>query len=331
MSTRVVRALWGVAALGMLLGSNGCALRINLTTTPYIAAANAPVQFDLSITNDSACPADEIVAVLVPFIPADELVFEGDEDIAELLEALFEAVCTGQSFEIGDLSCRFVGNQIVCELDEASTTPDSSQGSVATADGPLITCRREGGTITCEAPAVQDIIDGNPAALQTLNCAPDNVPPFGDVILCSSPLLAPGEAAENDLTLNAPGQSGLYRSFLFAIAIERNVCISGANAGQPCNSSLLDCGGLNLCAPGVCVDNNTGASSNGCNSNANCTMSQTCVNCVNSLDTILPFACSQTIVGRHAPATSYSGMAAAATALLAMGWFGLARLRRRDT
>jgi hypothetical protein len=317
-----------ILVLSLCFGS-GCGLIVELTTTPAVVDPGGDVDFAIKLTNPSRCPAAFISANLQPFVPAEEIVVEGDDELVDIIQALIFGACTGGELTFPDgVTCRLEGLTIVCEAEDAFSTPgDSGTATVSSPAGVLLNCERQGSRFTCtRGPASAGTTAASTFSQATLACGPG----MGTSIECGLTSLAGGEMATANFTLPAPGMQGIYFNILFASANVGLVCADGTNAGSPCLSAM-DCPGgtMNNCVSGVCVDDTSGAAGVGCNPEMPaCPSGDTCISCSEGIGEFatFPFACSQTqvLLSHKAPTLAPWGWAAMLVAV-----FGVEVVRRR--
>jgi hypothetical protein len=92
--------------LALCLASCGL-VGVELTSSPQTVRRGDPVTFNIKLTNHSACPVEQAVAVLIPFIPLSQFNAELDPSqlgpdappeivqFFELLRAFFDVLCAG--------------------------------------------------------------------------------------------------------------------------------------------------------------------------------------------------------------------------------------------
>ncbi len=319
---RIVSCLVTALCLPLL---GGCGLILELTSTPQQVAPGGAVELGIKVTNPSQCPFGDVDVTLLPFIPVEEILIEGDdEDLENLVAEILTAACTGGSFELPDgVECRIEDNDIVCEFPPDEGAAHSAEGvTVRSPTGTLLACERDGSRLICARPA--DDGEAGQAALAPmgLTCGPE----MGGEINCSMPGIAPGAMATTSVSLAAPTALGTYYSMLLGGAFDRGIC---KNTGTPCGGDS-DCpgGAMGVCGLGICIDDQTQALGVGCDSDAECPQDSSCVICEpdNGLPP-LPFACAQTVVqAPTAPAPALSPWAAAAAVLVLLA---VAYYRRR--
>lgn len=98
-----------ILAIAVLAGATaigGCGVvTVQMTSTPDIVRSGDPVTFDITLTNQSPCPVENTVAILIPFIPQWELDAEftgipadAPPEILEFIQALrdfLDELCAG--------------------------------------------------------------------------------------------------------------------------------------------------------------------------------------------------------------------------------------------
>jgi len=309
-----------VTIAACLCFGSGCGLVVKLTSTPKFVAPGGTVHHNIKLTNPSKCPALAIDAELTPFVPAEDIVVQGDDMIVAFIQALIFGTCTGGELVLPDgVVCRLEELTIICEMESLRTGPDTSgSATVSSSAGVFFTCERDGSQIRCErGPA--STTAGSTFATQALTC----VPGMGGSYDCTLASLPGGDMATATIDLPAPTTAGLFFNILFGQAVVGRVCADGTNAGKAC-ASVLDCpgGSINNCLSGVCVDDTTGAAGVGCNPDTPaCPMGQTCTSCDEGIEELtFPFSCSQTQVVQPtvSPAVSTWGWVAMLFAILAL-------------
>lgn len=327
MSTRGVMhwVVLGLFALG------GCAIDVDLVSTPSSTMVGTPVDFDISVRNRTTCPVGGVVALLFPFIPKDQFINQiEDEGLRESLSQFVDAFCTGADIEPPDgsgVDCRLVDGEIFCEIDVAEAPGAVAETAVATTSaGDAVTCSSDGQKITCRFPrAMVDMAQQANAAMSpgALQCATGS-----NIAACAALLLDPNETKSNQVQLIAD-RPGILRNWIISFAtVNEGVCIAGAVRRRPCEEDS-DCTGLgNSCGTGICV----GGSDEGfgCDSGADCD-SGTCDPCevANDGQVLSGVACTTTIATTTAPAPLVSawGLLAVVACLLGLGAVTMRRLR----
>ncbi len=320
-------------ALGMF-ALGGCAIDVDLVSTPSSTLVGTPVDFDISVRNRTTCPVGGVVALLFPFIPKDQFISQiEDENLRDALSQFVDAFCTGADIVPPDGSgadCRLVDGEIFCEINPDATLPALPEVAVATTPaGDAVTCASDGQKITCRFPrAIVDIATAqqanaamSPGALQ---CATGS-----NIAACAALLLDPDETKTNQVQLIAD-RPGILRNWVVSFATVRGgVCIAGALRRKPCDDDS-DCTGTgNSCGTGICVGG--GDDGFGCDSGADC-LSGVCTACGEADDgqVLSGVACTTTIgtTTAAAPLVSAWGLLAVAACLLSLGAVTLRRLRR---
>lgn len=319
-----------VAGAMMILAlafASGCAVEVTVTG-PETASPGSPVQMTLGFQNRNFCPVGEVVGVFFPFISIDELEVEGEGELADLVLALFTAVCRQTDIDLPDIDCRIVEGQLECDPPSGGlSTPGGEGVTVSGPGGSILACqRREDGGLRCRLPLATTLPSVVAAPLQTISCSPPSPS------LCTGSL-ASGGSVSHVFDLHAPLPLGEYFSIGLAFSTtDLGVCIDGDNAGEPCDDDL-DCANATLgCGTGICVDDETAEVGSGCNDTGDCDAGETCIDCAGLSGDPLGFiGCqvTQVVPGSvlPAPAASPLGLLAAVLSALAVAFFGLRRAR----
>lgn len=350
-------------ALSASLLANGCTFDVKLGATPDTVQIGQPVNFDVTVTNNSNCPVGVPVAILIPFVPKDHLISKiDDDDFREFLSEAVDDFCTeGDLFEPppgAEASCDFADGDLVCTMSGFGDIPLAPQANVAVNGGSKeqeVSCESDGGTITCRVPralvemAQEAGEQPQEGILDTLGCFEE-----GPIVICVGLALPPGGSATGNVEL-VIDEPGVYRNWVVAFpTVNDGVCSGGQFIQQPfvpCESgapSLENClfGGLGECLGGICVgDDDDDAAPNifgdddddvgfGCNNflgqgaGAGLTTCD-CEECDDGLG--VDIACTTVTASFSAPAPAMStlGLAAMALALFAVAAAGLRRVRRQ--
>lgn len=314
-----------VAIVGIALClalTSGCGLVLELTATPNRVAPGGTVEFGIRATNPSQCPFGDVDLLLIPFVTIDDLEVHGDEELVDFFQ-LFIGFCNGQGVP-EDVECRFEDEELICDLViDSAAQSGSGTGVVRSPAGPLLVCEREGGRVACRRPSADDGELGGAALFPLgLSCVP-----AAGAINCVAPLIQPGATLDTNVLLSAPTTHGSYYSLLIGGAWERGIC---KDTGETCSSGT-DCPGgtEDMCAPGICIDGQTGAQGLGCEDNSECPTGSACVICTPDNGVApLPVTCVATQVQpptAAAPTLSPWAIAAAVLMLIAQAYY----LRRR--
>lgn len=311
------------AALAMLAIA-GCAIDVDLASSPDAVDVGQPVTFDVSVRNRATCPVGGVVAVLVPFIPRDFFISQiADPELRAALSAFVDAFCSGMDVEPPDGAgdCRIENGELICDIIPAMSLPGPlPEAAVATTDGgEPVTCGSDGTRITCRFPsavlaqAQQASAEASPGMLQCQAGAA--------IAACGALLLDPNETKSAQVALDVP-RAGVLRNWVVAFATVRGgVCTGGALARRPCDDDG-DCTGMtNLCADGMCSGGDRDGY--GCEMDSDCP-DCSCVECTVPDDgqLLTGVACTTTASAlTGAPAMSpYALLLLAATLGLIGGW-----------
>jgi hypothetical protein len=368
-----LRRRYGTADIGRVLGvtllvlASGCAvLDVDLTTTPDIARPGDPVTFDVTLTNRSSCPLETSVAIIIPFIQAENFLTEffgasrsrvpEIEGLFELLESFFDELCSGgdpapPTVPAVTSSCDMTSDAVVCQLSMPLPQHAGGTGSASFAGlGDSLQCELSDGTLRCQlriplaAPgAPADAV--NNAIVPALTCVrieevddPLLEAEFaGTDALCflgSLPDvdgLGPNAMANGQIVLPARG-AGRVRNLVIAIGDNEDdmgVCKDGsADEGQPCDlESMTDCPGSS-CGEGICE----GGGNDGLGCDTSTAMMDcpggSCVECDDlAEDSFLPIDCTEMIISAQPAPVMSTWMLAGLAVVLAL--FGTLWLRRR--
>ncbi|MDX2169377.1 MAG: hypothetical protein SF182_20065 [Deltaproteobacteria bacterium] len=255
--TSLVAASLGVALLA------GCGIDVDIETSPKVVAG-AVSSYDITLTNNSACPltsltTDPIDFAFLPFVPAATV---EESQILSLVCGLSPVPPPAQSTALAGIG-EIPWDQARAELAHAAAAAAATQCS--------------GMGVTCE-PASEGTIEG--------------------AICDTGAPIAPGGSLSLTCQATAPFNNGPFYSIALSLLIADGVCKAGtAEAGQACNDDG-DCGMTGVCGDGICDGGmNDG---NGCDSAGDCT-GGTCVDCGDNAG--IGFACAQQ-VGTAAAAPS---------------------------
>lgn len=233
------------AGLGIIVGSlaflSGCALDVDLESTPDTVQVGAQVSHTIKVTNNSVCPRPASDLEFYPHLtPAEEAML--DEDIQ---------TSTG----MGDLTVA-----ALCEL-ETNGLPGL---------GGEVLDRNE---TAAPGERNRDLASGGAAGAAGLMCQPATDSNNIDFFDCTVDPLAVGAMATIELQVSAD-QVGMFRNVAATFSSQSGVCDGGTRAGQAC-SVEADCpeGG---CDVGMCVGGNTPG--DGCDETTECDGGE-CVNC----------------------------------------------------
>lgn len=321
------RAMQGVAVL-LVSALAGCAIDVDLASSPPVAQVGDPVTFDVSVRNRATCPVGGVVAVLVPFIPRNFFINQiPDPDLRAALSAFVDAFCSGEDVDPPDGAggCRIENGDLICDMIPAISLPPLPATAVADSGGVPITCESDGSKVTCRFPraiieqAQQASSQASPGVLQCV---------AGDAAaVCGALLLDPGETKSAQVVLDVP-RGGPLRNWVVAFpTVQGGVCDGGLLANRPCDDDDDCVGPTNDCQPSICDGGDRDGF--GCASDGDCTGGGDCVECDIPDDGQLlsGVACTDTAAtATAAPAASPWGLA---FAVVLLGAIGLATLRRR--
>jgi hypothetical protein len=320
--------------LAALLALGGCAIDVDLTSTPSAVPLGGTVTFDIAVTNRATCPVGGVVAILFPFIPRDLLIDHiQDEQLREHLSAFVDAFCTSTDTELPDGvgGCRLEDGELFCELEPSLTLPGPvAQSAVAsTASGDQVTCGTDGQKITCRFPRrivemamAQQVSDESIGGLQCTT--------LDGIAACAALLLDPDETKSDQVQL-ATTRPGILRNWIIAFpTVQGGVCTGGILRRRPCDEDS-DCpGGTNLCGSGICDGGDDKGF--GCNDSSDCDGGGTCVDCDIPDDdeqVLSGVACTTTASQvEAAPTASGLGLLAMVISLCTVGAVALRNLRR---
>jgi hypothetical protein len=318
-----------------LLAVGGCAIDVDLTSTPSAVPLGGTVTFDIAVTNRSTCPVGGVVAILFPFIPRDLLIDRiEDDELREQLSAFVDAFCTGADVELPDGAggCRLEDGELFCEIDPTLTLPGAAaQTAVAsTASGDEVTCGTDGQKITCRFPRrivdmamAQQVSDESFGDLQ---CAT-----LDGIAACGALLLDPNETKSNQVQLETT-RVGVLRNWIIAFpTVQGGVCTGGLLPRRPCEDDVDDCpGALSVCGSGICEGGTEEGF--GCNSDADCDGDGECIDCDipdEDEQVLSGVACTTTASQvEAAPTASGLGLLAMVVSLFTIGRIALRNLRR---
>ena len=316
----------GVLALTMLAG---CAIDVDLASSPPTAEVGDPITFDVSVRNRATCPVGGVVAVLVPFIPRNFFINQiADPEVRDALSALVDAFCSGEDVEPPDGTggCRLENGDLICDLDPAVSLPPLPAMAVADSGGVPITCESDGSKVTCRFPRA--IIEqaqqasSEAASPGMLQCVSGEA-----AALCGALLLDPGETKSAQVTLDVP-RGGPLRNWVVSFpTVQGGVCDGGLLPNRPCDDDDDCTGPTNDCDPGVCSGGDRAGY--GCEVDGDCTGGGTCTECDIPDDgqVLSGVACTNTAVAVNAvPTLSPWALAGVASLLAGIGY---ATLRRR--
>jgi hypothetical protein len=327
-ASKRLRRVSFLALAAVLFG--GCAIDVDLSSSPSSVAIGQPVNFDVSVRNRTTCPVGGVVAVLVPFVPKDYLISQiQDPMVRQELSDFVDAFCSGMNVQPpdGSANCRIENGELICDLTPSATLPGPlPETAVATTEGGAeISCGSDGTKITCRFPST--ILDQAQEAtseesLGALQCI-DN----GTYAACGALLLDPNESKSAQVQLIVP-RAGILHNFVGSFATVRGgVCTAGLVKGRPCNDDS-DCTGMgNTCGTGIC----DGGSRDGfgCNIDDDCD-GGSCIACElpNDGQVLSGVACTTTVAGvEGAPAVSPWGLAAIVVVLAGIGMVTIRRTR----
>ncbi len=332
LSTTVSGFLRATLVAGALTCLAGCAIDVDLTSSPPTASVGDPVTFDISVTNRTTCPVGGVVALLVPFVPKDLFISQiQDEEVREALSTFVDAFCSGADVQPPDGSgnCRIEDGDLICDLiPPTSLSAGLPQTAVAmTDDGERITCGSDGAKFTCRVPRLlveQAMAQQatSEASLGALQCATN-----GDFATCGALLLDPAETKSAQVELNVP-RAGTLRNWVVSFATVRGgVCTGGLLKRRPCEDNAGCSPTAGTCGSGICVGGTRAGF--GCDMTSQCTGGGTCTDCELPDDGQLlsGVACTTTAAPvSKAPAASAWGLAAV---IAALALAGTTMLRRR--
>ena len=354
-------------AVGLLVLSSGCALDVEMTSTPDSVHLGDPVTFNVKATNRSECPVGGAIVEIFAFISASDfrLMLFGDLppdlppeilDFLDQLSAFFDDLCTGGTPDVPtapmspDTSCHRGENEIVCEMSGAVAAHDGTGSMTFGGLGNRLQCAVDGGSISCQLHFPL----GNPAAAARGGAAVSSTDTFtcvdatdlGIVQLGSSLALCylgafpnftgldPNGMATGQISLPARG-SGFVRNLAFATTgagsdDDLGVCKGGTDAGKACDQTDLSACPGSACGEGICDSGaNEGKGCDVATQAADCPMS-TCQLCSDLAPGYLPIDCTTTYVTpQAAPAMSPWALIGLAAFLVMLGTVFLQRRARR--
>jgi hypothetical protein len=298
--------------VALLLG--GCAIDVDLSSSPSVATVGQTVTFDIAVRNRSTCPVGGVVAVLVPFIPRDFFISQiPDPDLRQELSAFVDAFCSGENVTIpGDVggSCRIENGELICEFQPAMTLSGTlpETAFAVTQAGDAVTCSSDGVHISCRFPhalvaqAMAQAATSEPS-LGALQCVAGS-----NAAVCGALLLDPDETKTAQVQLTVP-RPGMLRNWIVSLpTVDAGVCTAGLVRRRPCNDDG-DCTGMgNTCGSGVCGGGTRDGF--GCNADSDCG-GGTCTTCDVSDD-------GQVLSGVACTTTAISATAAPALSPLAL-------------
>src|SRR5512135_2495971 len=180
----------------LLLG--GCAIDVDLSSSPSAVKVGQPVTFDVAVRNRTTCPVGGVVALLVPFIPKDFFINQiPDPDLRAALSAFADAFCSGADVQPpgGTGGCRIENGELICDVVPAMTLPGPLPDTAfaATEAGDAVVCSSDGVKITCRFPhALVEQAMAQAANSETslggLQCVAGNA-----FAICAAALLDPDE------------------------------------------------------------------------------------------------------------------------------------------
>jgi hypothetical protein len=323
-------ALGLVAALAVgTLG--GCAILIEMETTPEEVAAFQPVEFNVKLTNQLTCPVGRVVALVFPFVQPRDMLDRVEAENREELGDIVDAFCAGEEidpFSASPGSCRLDGSDVVCDV--AIGLPriglaGEGETVIPTGSGVDISCAENGNAISCRFP--ESLLASAASATGATTSAPLLPLCFAGerVGLCFAPRLNPGAMRMGSFE-QVPTMPGEVRNWAVAFAVESaGVC---SDDGAPCSDDG-DCGGS--CLDSIC-DGGEGDGL-GCEQDSDCD-GGTCTECrVEQMngDLLSGLACTETTVtgaGTMAPAMSTPFLVLTLIGLLALGAAASRRHRR---
>lgn len=324
----------GLAGLSVAALLGGCAIDVDLSSTPRVADVGQTVTFDVSVRNRTTCPVGGVVALLVPFIPKDFFINQiPDPDLRRELSAFVDAFCSGADVTIPDGAggCRIENGELICDLIPAMTLPGSLPATeiAVTEAGDAVTCSSDGVRISCRFPAslvaqAQAHAATSEPSLGSLQCAAG-----ANAAVCAALLLDPNETKTAQVQLTVSRRGILRNWIVSAPTVSGGVCTAGALRRRPCDDDS-DCTGMNnTCGSGICAGGTRDGF--GCNADSDCG-GGSCTLCTVPDDNqpLSGVACTTTATTvTGAPALSPTATAALAALLAGVGLLAITRLRQR--
>ncbi len=319
-------------------GLAGCAIDVDLSSSPGSAKVGKPVTFDVSVRNRTTCPVGGVVAVLVPFIPRNFIIDQiQDPNLRAALSAFVDAFCSGQDVQPPDGAggCRLENGELICDLAPQMSLPGPfPEAAVAMTDsGDEVTCASDGAKVTCRFPhaiveqAMAQAATSEPS-IGALQCVPG-----ANVAVCGALLLGPNETKSAQVQMNVT-RPGALRNWIVSFATVRGgVCTTGVLRNRPCSDDT-DCPGMvvDRCGDGICAGGTRdGFGCNTSNGNGDCSGGGTCTTCEVADDgqVLSGVACTTTTGTVDAvPAASTWGLVAMIAALGVIGTETIRRMRR---
>jgi MYXO-CTERM domain-containing protein len=250
------------ASVGIALVA-GCGIDIDIEADPKIVSG-ALTNYDITMTNASACPlisltSDPVDFIFLPFVPASVV---EESEILALACGLTPFPPPAQSTSLAGIG-EIPWDQARAELAHAAAAAAATDCS-----GMGVTCM----------PASEGSLDGT--------------------ICDTGGPIPPGGMRNLTCQATAPFSNGPFYAIAFSALIASGVCEAGTGeAGQACNDGS-DCGMGGACSPGICDGGmNDG---NGCTDAGDCS-GGTCILCGDNAG--IGFACAQQ-VGTASPAPS---------------------------
>lgn len=241
----------------------GCGIDIDIEASPKVVAG-AVSNYDITLTNNSACPlrslSDEPVDfIFLPFVPASVV----------------------QQSEILALGCGLI----------PFPPPAQSTSLAGVGEIPWQQARAE--IARAAAAAAATTCSG-----MGVTCFPDQQGSIDATVCDTGGPIAPGGMRDLTCEATAPFRTGPFYAIAFSALFADGVCEAGtAEAGQACGEDA-ECGMGGNCAFGICDGGmNDG---NGCSDAGDCP-GGTCIDCADNAG--LGFACAEQ-VGTASPAPS---------------------------
>lgn len=325
-----LRSLAAALSLSGMVALTGCAIDVDLSSSPPAVPLGGTVTFDISVTNRTTCPVGGVVALLFPFIPKDLLISQiPDPELRDALSNFLDGFCSGATTELPDGAggCHLEEGEIICEIDPDFTMarPVAAAAVSANAGGDDVTCSSDGDKITCRFPRriVELAMSQQEASesLGALQCVTAD-----NIAACAAVLLDPSETKSSQVQLEA-NRAGALRNWIISFATVRGgVCKQGLLRRRPCDSDT-PCN-VGACGTGICQNGTRDGF--GCDDSSECG-GGTCVECAipDSDNQILSgLACTATASEVNAaPAASDLGLVAIVVALMTVGGIALRNLR----